>query len=60
MGETNMHSRTTDIARFGVCDDTDAPPSDLDAAHGLWLAFITCTVVNALVGMLIALAVRWA
>jgi hypothetical protein len=56
-----VHSKYVDLARDAACwRDTDAPPSDLDTARNLWLAFITCTVVNALVGMLIALAVRWA
>jgi hypothetical protein len=56
-----VHSKYVDLARDAACwRDTDAPPSDLDAARNLWLAFITVTVVNALVGMLAWLAVRWA
>jgi hypothetical protein len=57
-----MHNRLADAARFGAAaiDDTDAPPSDLDASRGILLACIVAVPCWALVGMLIALWIRWA
>jgi hypothetical protein len=56
-----MHTRTIDLARTAACwRDTDPPPSDLDASRGILLACIVAVPCWALVGMLIALAVRWA
>jgi hypothetical protein len=55
-----MHTRTIDLARHGVAWRDDSPPSDLDTARGILLACIVAVPCWALVGMLIALAVRWA
>jgi hypothetical protein len=57
-----MHAKHIDLARHGVAWRDDAPPSDdaLSAARGIALACIVAVPCWALVGMLIALAVRWA